>query len=334
MNVGSRVIRAGFTGTRGVLVSAVPSAGVGGPAPLLGGPGVEVMLLAPAGDVHRGVAVPIGGIFAAAGEYPIGQPQTGVDGPALWAELAGGVPAVGDQDGAAAPSLFVAQQAGELGPAGIRDGAGQARVGQHPGHVQVLDDEPVVGPDQRARHLVQEMAAHIGDVTVMAQLGGGVTAVTGSFLLARQRSGQPLLAFQATSKGFGRIGDTGDFGTVGGGGDHKRRQTTVDTDPATIIGRIARLVLVGGVQVGGLHVQRHPPPAAALADGGEQNRGPVLGQHAPQSAGVIMHADLPDTGIPGQHLMLLNRRVKTEAEGGVPGHFSGEHPSTHRQHAA
>ncbi len=164
---------------------------------------------------------------------------------------------------AAAPSLFVAQDAGELGPAGIRDGAGQAVVGQHPGHVQVFDDEPVVGLDQRARHLVQEMAAHIGDVTVMApQLGGGVTAVAGSFLLARQRSGQPLLAFQATSKGFGRIGDTGDFGAVGGGGDHKRRQTPVDTDPATIIGRIARLVLVGGVQVGGLHVQRHPPAAA------------------------------------------------------------------------
>jgi len=41
VNVGSRFNRAGFTGTRGVLVSAVPSAGVGGPAPLLGGPGIE-----------------------------------------------------------------------------------------------------------------------------------------------------------------------------------------------------------------------------------------------------------------------------------------------------
>jgi len=33
MDVGCRVNRAGFTGTRGVLISAVPSAGVGGPAP-------------------------------------------------------------------------------------------------------------------------------------------------------------------------------------------------------------------------------------------------------------------------------------------------------------
>jgi hypothetical protein len=36
MNVGSRFYRAGFTGTRGVLVSAVPSAGIGGPASMLG----------------------------------------------------------------------------------------------------------------------------------------------------------------------------------------------------------------------------------------------------------------------------------------------------------
>ena len=57
MNVSSRVIRAGFTGTRWLLVSAVPSAGIGGPAPLLGGPGIEVMLLAPSGQIDRGVEV-------------------------------------------------------------------------------------------------------------------------------------------------------------------------------------------------------------------------------------------------------------------------------------
>jgi hypothetical protein len=74
LNVSSRVIRAGFTGTRRVLVSAVPWAVVGGPAPLLGGPGIEVMLLAPAGKVHRGVAIAVGGMSAHAGEYPIGQP--------------------------------------------------------------------------------------------------------------------------------------------------------------------------------------------------------------------------------------------------------------------
>ena len=33
-----------------------------------------------------------------------------------------------------------------------------------------------------------------------------------------------------------------------------------------------------------------------VADGGEQDLGAVFGQHAPQPAGVIMHADLPDSG--------------------------------------
>ena len=40
VNFGSRVFRAGFTNTQRVLVSAVPSASVGGPASLLGGPGI------------------------------------------------------------------------------------------------------------------------------------------------------------------------------------------------------------------------------------------------------------------------------------------------------
>ena len=51
-------------------------------------------------------------------------------------------------------------------------------VGQHSGHVQVFDDEPVVGLDQLIGYLMQEMSAHIGDVVVMPrQPGGGVLAV-------------------------------------------------------------------------------------------------------------------------------------------------------------
>ncbi|ORV35263.1 hypothetical protein AWC01_00780 [Mycobacterium doricum] len=41
-----------------------------------------------------------------------------------------------------------------------------AVIGQHASHVEVLDDDPVVGLDQLARYLVQEMAAHIGDTMV------------------------------------------------------------------------------------------------------------------------------------------------------------------------
>ena len=85
--------------------------------------------------------------------------------------------------------------------------------------------------------------------------------------------------------------------TVGGGGDHKRRQPAVDTDPAAAVTvRIAERVVVGRVQVGGLDVQRHPPAARVVGDGGEQDLGPALGEHAPQPAGVVMHPDLPDAG--------------------------------------
>lgn len=91
MNVGSRVNRAGFTGTRRVLVSAVPSAGIGGPAPLLGGPGVwrgTVMSLAPAGQIHRRVGVAVGRMSALASKHSISQGQIAADGTAGRAEPA------------------------------------------------------------------------------------------------------------------------------------------------------------------------------------------------------------------------------------------------------
>ena len=51
-------------------------------------------------------------------------------------------------------------------------------VAQHPGHVEVFDDEPVVGLDQRVGNLVQEMPPHVSDpMMVPPQSGGGVTAV-------------------------------------------------------------------------------------------------------------------------------------------------------------
>jgi hypothetical protein len=34
-------------------------------------------------------------------------------------------------------------------------------------HVEVLDDEPVVGLDQLGGYLVQEIATHIGDTVMM-----------------------------------------------------------------------------------------------------------------------------------------------------------------------
>jgi hypothetical protein len=74
--------------------------------------------------------------------------------------------------------LLVLDEPGELSPPGIGDRAGQAVVGQHPGHIQVLDDDPVVGLDQLVGHLVQEVSPNIGDVVVMSrQFGGGIVSV-------------------------------------------------------------------------------------------------------------------------------------------------------------
>jgi hypothetical protein len=85
-----------------VLVSAVPSAGVGGPASVLGGPGIDVLLLIyvrrPSGEIHRGIEISVGGISATAGELPVGEPQIVVDDTALRAQLARWVPAVGEDE--------------------------------------------------------------------------------------------------------------------------------------------------------------------------------------------------------------------------------------------
>jgi len=151
---------------------------------LLGGPGIEVMLmigLAPTGQVDRGVGVAVSGMSTAAGEYPIGQRQIAVDVTAGRAQLARRIPTLSREELAAAPGLFVAQQPGELGPTRIGNSAGQTMVARHPRYVQVFDDEPVVGLDQLIGHPVQEMPAHVGDVMVVPpESGGGVSTVTGS----------------------------------------------------------------------------------------------------------------------------------------------------------
>ncbi len=68
---------------------------------------------------------------------------------------------------AAPPGLLVAQQPGELCPPGIGDRPGNAMVGQHPSNVQIFDDEPVVGLDQRVGDLVQEVPPNVSDVIVV-----------------------------------------------------------------------------------------------------------------------------------------------------------------------
>ena len=71
-------------------------------------------------------------------------------------------------------------------------------VGPHARDVEILEGEPVVGLDQLAGDLVQEMSADIADMLMMpAQFRGGVVAVSRLFLFAGQRSCQVALPLHA-----------------------------------------------------------------------------------------------------------------------------------------
>jgi hypothetical protein len=98
------------------------------------------MGLAPAGQIHRSVAVAIHAVSAGAGEHAVSQREVGAVGAALAAPLAGWVPAVGDDHLAIAPGLFVVQHSGEFCPSRIRDRPSEAMVGQHPRHVQIFHE--------------------------------------------------------------------------------------------------------------------------------------------------------------------------------------------------
>jgi hypothetical protein len=136
------------------------------------------MCFRPLGEVDRSVEVTVDRMPACAGEDAIGQLQVGIAATADRAELARRVPAVGSFNFAAAPGVFVAQLAGEFGPGRVTDGLSEPMVSQHPGHVEVFEDEPVVGLDQRVGDLMQEVAADVGDtVMVSTQSGYRITTV-------------------------------------------------------------------------------------------------------------------------------------------------------------
>jgi hypothetical protein len=89
-------------------------------------------------------------------------------------ESAGGVPAISDDKFSAAPGLLVLKETDEFGPPRVGDGASKSTIGEHPVHVEILDDEPIVSFDQRGRYLMQKVPTYVCDVFVVApQLGCG-----------------------------------------------------------------------------------------------------------------------------------------------------------------
>jgi hypothetical protein len=130
--------------------------------------GLGVVALGPGGEVGGGVAVPVDDQpTAATVELPLGQPHLLLDQPAARAGLGGWEPAVtGDQLGPE-PGRLVAKLAGEFGPGGVTDGAGQVPVGHEVGDGEVFQTEPVVGLDELAGNRVEEASTDIGDAGVL-----------------------------------------------------------------------------------------------------------------------------------------------------------------------
>jgi hypothetical protein len=55
---------------------------------------------------------------------------------------------------------------GQLGPGGVTDGAGESSVAEQVGDGEVFQAKPIVGLDELAGDLVQEVPAHVGDARV------------------------------------------------------------------------------------------------------------------------------------------------------------------------
>ncbi len=94
----------------------------------------------------------------------------------------------------------------------------------------------------------------------------------------------------------GRIGDSGDFGAVRSGRNDECRQPPIDTDPTRPIRFTKCRVVKVGMQVSGLDGQTDPPSPGAVAEGGKQYFGALLGNHPPQTSSVVKHCDRSDAG--------------------------------------
>jgi hypothetical protein len=301
--VGSRVFRDGFTNTRSVLASAIPSAGIGDRGSCFGLPGLGY---APGGEVDCGVKIAIGSVAVGAREHPLGQREMAIDRPALTTPSARWVPAVGYGDLTVPPTLLITQLSGELSPASIGDGSSEVVIAQHARDVEVFEDESVVCLDQLVRDLMQEVLPDVANTVVMpAEPNGGLLSVLGSFLLARQRFRQAALLAYALRKRLRLIVDARDLAPIGGGGDDQCRQASVDTYPtASIIGS-TRTVPMVGVYVLGLDIEAEPPAVPPAADSGEKNLRPVFGNEPSQLTGVVVNPESTDARQGHRPRMLL-----------------------------
>src|SRR4029453_16734836 len=152
------------------MASAFPSGGVGCPAARLAVRNPGMVALGPGGEIRGGVAVPVDGQSAgSAAEHPLRQPHRLLDQPTSRAGPGGWEPTVTDDQLRPEPGRLVADLAGKLGPAGIKDRAGQVFVAKEVGDGEVLQAEPVGGLDELAGDIMKKATPDVGDTGMLAR---------------------------------------------------------------------------------------------------------------------------------------------------------------------
>ena len=113
------------------------------------------------------------------------------------ASFAAGVEAVDLQKLPTIPGAFVREESQEHTPSGVRNYSGEAVVADHPGDVQILDDDHLVLVNDSCRKLVHLVAATVGHLGVKtSELDASLVPVLGSFLFAGEHAREAPLALQ------------------------------------------------------------------------------------------------------------------------------------------
>ena len=264
--------------------------------------------LGPGGEVSGGIAVPVYNEPAAvAAEHPLAQLHWRRDPPTLRAGPGGWHPAVTDDQFSAKPIRFVVELPGQLGPGGVTDGAGESSVAEQVGDGEVFQAKPIVGLDELAGDLVQEVPAHVGDACVFpGQSPDGLGVVGGSGLGARCRARSGPQAEHAALERLGCC-EAANLGSGGGGYYGEGGKATVDPDKAAMVVGGTGWVTTLRVEVRRLDVEADVPTSAMPTTGGEEDSGPrrhhelpvsrILRdgtEQPPQPTGVVMYTNRAD----------------------------------------
>jgi hypothetical protein len=115
------------------------------------------------GEVAGGVQVTVDPQPARlADERTLSEGELGFHPPTPRARLGRRIELVGHHQPAAVPGRLVAEQAAQLGHAGITDGAGKATVADHPGHIELLHDHGAVLGGEARGELMQSIPPQVG----------------------------------------------------------------------------------------------------------------------------------------------------------------------------